>query len=101
MRIAVLDDYQRVALRMGDWACLPGCEATAFADHIEDEAALAERLAPFEAVVIMRERTPFPRRLLERLPRLRLLVTTGMRNLSVDLAAAAERGVLVCGTGGL
>jgi len=102
LRLALLDDYQSVALAMADWGRLPrGVEVVAFADHLADPEAVAARLADFDAVVAMRERTPFPRALLERLPRLRLLVTTGMRNAAIDLAAAAERGVLVCGTGGL
>jgi phosphoglycerate dehydrogenase-like enzyme len=101
MRIAVLDDYQGVAREMADWASLGAdCELTCFQDHIFDLRELAERLMPFEVVVAMRERTPFPRALLEKLPRLRLLVTTGMRNASIDVAAARERGVVVCGTPG-
>jgi phosphoglycerate dehydrogenase-like enzyme len=101
-RIAVLDDYQDAALRTADWQSLPaGCEVTVFRDHVADERALAARLAPFEIVVAMRERTPFPRTLLERLPALRLLVTTGMRNASIDVKAAADRGIVVCGTPGL
>ncbi|HEX2186070.1 MAG TPA: D-2-hydroxyacid dehydrogenase family protein [Chloroflexota bacterium] len=102
VRIAILDDYQGVALQMADWGTLPtGTEVQVFRDHLADEVAVAERLADFEVVVAMRERTPFPRRLLERLPKLRLLVTTGMRNASIDLAAATERGIVVCGTGGV
>jgi phosphoglycerate dehydrogenase-like enzyme len=98
----VLDDYQGVALDMADWApVLDGVEVTVFRDHLDDEDALARRLADFEIVVLMRERTPVRRSLLERLPALKLLVTTGMRNASVDVAAAVERGVLVCGTGGV
>jgi phosphoglycerate dehydrogenase-like enzyme len=76
-------------------------EVVVFRDHLAAEAAVAVRLADFDVVVAMRERTPFPRTLLDRLPRLRLLVTTGMRNAAIDLRAAADRGVLVCGTGGL
>src|SRR5207245_9720141 len=72
-----------------------------FADHLNDAGAVAARLADFDAVVAMRERTAFPRALLEKLPRLRLLVTTGMRNASIDVGAAVERGVIVCGTAGL
>jgi len=102
VRVAILDDYQSVALRSADWSALAGrAELAAFADHLEDEAALGERLRGFDAVVAMRERTPFPRSLLERLPLLRLLVTTGMRNAAIDVAAARERGVTVCGTRGL
>ena len=102
VRVAILDDYQGVALQMADWGTLPaGTEVQVFRDHLADEVAVAERLADFEVVVAMRERTPFPRRLLERLPKLRLLVTTGMRNASIDLAAATEQGIVVCGTGGV
>jgi len=101
-RVAILDDYQDVARRLADWASLPkGVEVVVFRDHLATEAAVAARLLDFDVVVAMRERTPFPRTLLDRLPRLRLLVTTGMRNASIDLRAAADRGVLVCGTGGL
>jgi phosphoglycerate dehydrogenase-like enzyme len=70
-----------------------------FSAHIGDEDRLVAHLQPFDVVIAMRERTPFPRRVLERLPALRLLVTTGMRNPSIDLAAARELGVTVCGTG--
>jgi phosphoglycerate dehydrogenase-like enzyme len=102
VRVAVLDDYQGVAREMADWSVLPpGTEVQVFRDHLADEAAVAGRLRDFPVVVAMRERTPFPRSLLERLPALRLLVTTGMRNASIDLGAATERGVLVCGTGGV
>ncbi|WP_216362065.1 D-2-hydroxyacid dehydrogenase family protein [Pseudonocardia sp. N23] len=100
MRCAVLDDYQGVALTSADWT---GLDATVdvFGDHLADEDALVARLAGYDTVVLMRERTPFPRNVLEKLPDLRLLVTTGMRNASVDMATAAERGVTVCGTGGV
>jgi phosphoglycerate dehydrogenase-like enzyme len=99
-RIAVLDDYQSVAADFCDWSTVPGpVDVTTFSDTITDEDALAERLEPFDVVVAMRERTAFPRRLLERLPHLKLLVTTGMRNKSIDTAAADERGITVCGTG--
>ena len=101
MRVAVLDDYQGVAREMADWSSLGAdCAITSFRDHLADLDSLVQRLRDFEIVVAMRERTPFPRALLERLPRLRLLVTTGMRNASIDLAAARERGVVVCGTPG-
>jgi phosphoglycerate dehydrogenase-like enzyme len=99
-RIAVLDDYQSAAAGFADWSLVPGpVDVVEFADHLCDEDALVDRLLPFEVVVAMRERTPFPRTLLERLPHLRLLVTTGRRNASIDVAAAAERGITVCGTG--
>ncbi len=101
-RVAILDDYQNVARRMADWTSLPaGTDVVVFADHLSDTEAVAKRLADFDAVVAMRERTPFPRALLERLPRLKLLVTTGMRNASIDVAAATERKIAVCGTAGL
>jgi phosphoglycerate dehydrogenase-like enzyme len=101
-RVALLDDYQGVALRMADWRSLPeGTDVVAFPDHLADENALATRLADFHIVMAMRERTPFTRSLLERLPKLRLLITAGMRNASIDMKAAAERGVVVCGTSGL
>jgi phosphoglycerate dehydrogenase-like enzyme len=99
LRVAILDDYQGVALKLADWQSLhPQAQMQAFSDHLADEAAIAKRLHTFEAVVAMRERTPFPRSLFERLPNLRLLVTAGMRNASIDLAAASERKVQVCGT---
>jgi phosphoglycerate dehydrogenase-like enzyme len=99
-RVAILDDYQDVAGRLADWKSLPA-EVVVFRDHLSDESRVAARLADFDVIVAMRERTPFPRSLLERLPRLRLLVTTGMRNASIDLRAAGERGVVVSGTAGL
>jgi phosphoglycerate dehydrogenase-like enzyme len=99
MKIALLDDYQGVALACADWkSILPGADITVFRDHLADADALARRLADFEIIGIMRERTPFPRALLERLPKLKLLVTTGHRNDSVDVAAAKARGITVCGT---
>src|SRR5215212_2556536 len=99
-RIAVLDDYQSVAARFADWSHVrEPFEVVEFADHLNDDDALAERLEPFDVVVAMRERTPFPRELLERLPNLRLLVTTGKRNASIDVAAATELGITVAGTG--
>jgi phosphoglycerate dehydrogenase-like enzyme len=101
-RVAILDDYQGVARQMADWATLPaGTELVVFADHLKDVGEVAARLADFDAVVAMRERTAFPRALLEKLPRLKLLVTTGMRNASIDVGAAVERGIVVCGTSGL
>ena len=101
-RVALLDDYQGVALGMADWKSLPaGTEVAVFKEHLSDESAVAKRLADFDIVMALRERTPFTRTLLERLPKLKLLITAGMRNASIDMKAAAERGVLVCGTSGL
>ncbi len=99
MRVAFLDDYQKVATSLTDWSGLSGkVEIEVFQDHIDDEGAVSQRLKDFEIICIMRERTPFMRSLIERLPNLKLLVTSGMRNRSIDLAAAKERGVTVCGT---
>ena len=100
VQVAILDDYQGVAERFGPWERLgDAIETTVFTDHLADDDALVERLAPFAVVVAMRERTPFLRNRLERLPNLRLLVTTGMRNASIDLEAARALGIVVCGTG--
>lgn len=102
MKVAILDDYQGAALASADWSAVEQrAEVTAYADHIDDANALIERLHDAEVIVAMRERTPFPRALIERLPNLRLLVTTGARNASIDVAAATEAGVTVCGTNGL
>lgn len=99
MNVAILDDYQRVARDLADWSRLPqGSGLTVFDRPIGDLDAVAAALQPFEVVVIMRERTPFPAALIDRLPKLRLLVTTGARNLSVDLEACKARGIPVCGT---
>jgi phosphoglycerate dehydrogenase-like enzyme len=98
-KIAILDDYQDVARSYGDWSRLDGRAAvTVFHDHLADEDALAARLAPFEALLLMRERTPLRRPLLDRLPNLKLIVTSGMWNASVDLEACEERGIVVSGT---
>ncbi|MEE7506109.1 hydroxyacid dehydrogenase [Methylobacterium mesophilicum] len=95
----MLDDYQQAALALADWARLSDRVAvSAIAQHIPKPDDLVARIAQAEILVIMRERTPFPAALLERLPRLELLVTSGMRNLAIDLAAARARGVVVCGT---
>jgi phosphoglycerate dehydrogenase-like enzyme len=96
LRIAVLDDYAGVARVMADWSGLG--EVVVFRDTLDDPDALAERLAPFDVVCLMRERTPMPAALIARLPRLRLIVTTGPRNAAVDTAFAAGRGITVCGT---
>ncbi|MET8976896.1 D-2-hydroxyacid dehydrogenase family protein [Streptomyces sp. NPDC004539] len=99
LRCAVLDDYQDVALTSADWSALAGrVEVRTLREHIADRDRLVRELADCEIVVAMRERTPFDAELLGRLPKLRLLVTTGMRNASIDLTAAAAQGVTVCGT---
>ncbi|ARS52369.1 D-2-hydroxyacid dehydrogenase family protein [Kushneria konosiri] len=99
MRCAIIDDYQNAALTMADWSRLEGRVAiTPFHDHLDDENALVERLVGFDVIVIMRERTPFPATLLSRLPQLKLLITSGMRNAAIDIETARERGITVCGT---
>ena len=102
MRVAILDDYQQVALASADWSAVRQlAEIDVFAQHIARTEALVSALVPYDVIVAMRERTAFDADRLARLPRLRLLVTTGMANASIDVAAAAARGVTVCGTGGL
>ena len=98
MKIAILDDYQNVALSLADWDSL-GAEIEVFTSYIGDPDELVKRLAGFEVVVAMRERTRFPAELLARLTDLRLLVSTGRRNAAIDLAAARRYGIVVCGTG--
>jgi phosphoglycerate dehydrogenase-like enzyme len=101
MRVAILDDYQQVALASADWSAVRElAEIHVFAQHIARTDALVSALEPFDVVVAMRERTAFDAERLNQLPRLRLLVTTGMANAAIDLAAADARGVTVCGTGG-
>ena len=100
-RAALLDDYQGVALDMADWSPLDGRVALdVYRRHIDAEDELVATLMPYEIVVAMRERTAFPRSVLERLANLKLLVTTGPRNAAIDVAAAKEAGITVCGTGG-
>ncbi|HEY6098251.1 MAG TPA: D-2-hydroxyacid dehydrogenase family protein, partial [Anaeromyxobacter sp.] len=99
MKVAVLDDYQGVAQGAADWSRLPpGAEVRFFREHLTDPDVLAAALEPFDVIVAMRERTPLPAALLARLPKLGLVVTTGMRNASIDLAACRERGIAVSGT---
>jgi phosphoglycerate dehydrogenase-like enzyme len=101
LRCAILDDYQNVALNIADWSVISDeVEVKSFNQHLDKEDELVDRISDFDIVVIMRERTPFRSSLLARLPRLKLLITTGMRNASIDLAAAASHGVVVCGTAG-
>ena len=100
MKIAILDDYQNVALSMADWSDVAAhADITVFTDHIADQDAVVERLAPFDVVCVMRERTPLPRAVIERLPRLKLIASTGSRNAAIDSDAATERGIVVAHTG--
>jgi len=101
MKIAVLDDYQGVALDLADWNSLPeNCQVVVFKEHWASSDIVKERLRDFEIIVAMRERTPFGRELLAGLPNLKLLITTGMRNAAIDLDAATDLGIPVCGAGG-
>ncbi|WP_406368386.1 D-2-hydroxyacid dehydrogenase family protein [Streptomyces sp. NBC_01546] len=100
LRCAVLDDYQEAATSLADWSPVADrVEVVTYADHLSQEDRLAARLAGFDIVVTLRERLAFPASLLDRLPRLKLLVASGMRNSVIDYAAAARNGVTVCGTG--
>ncbi len=101
MRVAILDDYQQVSLASTDWSAVRAlAEIDVFGEHIARTDALVRVLEPYDVIVAMRERTYFDTTRLSQLPRLRLLVTTGMANASIDLDAAAAHGVTVCGTGG-
>src|SRR5438874_3083685 len=96
-RCAILDDYQNVATKLADWS-IPGVEIKVFNEPFADQKAAVAVLKDFPIVCMMRERTPFLKPTLEQLPDLKLLITSGMRNASIDLADAAERGITVCGT---
>jgi phosphoglycerate dehydrogenase-like enzyme len=101
MRVAILDDYQNVALSMADWSDVAArAEITVFTDHLADPGAVVERLAPFDVVCVMRERTPLPRAVIERLPRLKMIASTGPFNAAIDVDAAQEHGIYVSTTGG-
>lgn len=100
INVAVLDDYQGMAMTLADWSKVSDrANVTVFQDHLADEDAVAERLAPFDVVCIMRERTPMSGSLLRRLPRLKLIASTAPRNAAIDLAAAAELGIAIAHTG--
>ena len=99
IKLAVLDDYQSVALEAADWSLVePTVSITVFNEPLGDSDAVVRTLDRFDIIVAMRERTPFPQTVLDRLPRLRLLATTGMRNQAIDLVTARKRGIDVCGT---
>ena len=100
MKVAILDDYQNVALQLANWSAVQRhAEITVFNDHLADPAAIVERLRPFEAICIMRERTPLTRQILQQLPKLKLIASTGPRNASIDTQAAADLGIAVTPTG--
>jgi phosphoglycerate dehydrogenase-like enzyme len=99
-KIAVLDDYQNVALESADWSVLRDrADIVVFQDHLADPDAVIERLLPFDVVCVMRERTPLPRNVIERLPNLKLIASTGAVNASIDVAAASDHGIAVAHTG--
>jgi phosphoglycerate dehydrogenase-like enzyme len=98
--IAVLDDYQHAAEQSADWTTLPPhAQVTFYSDHIDDPSALEDRLHPYDVICLMRERTRLDATTLKKLPNLKLIVTTAMRNAALDIAAAQQLGITVCGTG--
>src|SRR5260370_19176442 len=100
MKIAILDDYQKIAMKSADWSSIPGRpEIKVFTDHVFDLEKLAERLLPYDILCIMRERTPMTAALLEQLPNLKLIASTGSRNAAIDLEAARKHHVDVVHTG--
>ena len=100
MNVAILDDYQNVALRLADWSAVRRhAEITVFNDHVADPSAVVERLRPFDAICVMRERTPLTREILQQLPNLKLIASTGPRNASINSQTAADLGIAVTATG--
>jgi phosphoglycerate dehydrogenase-like enzyme len=100
MKVVVLDDYQNVALKLADWSAVATrADITVFNDHLADPDAVVARLLPFDVICVMRERAPLPRAIIERLPQLKLIVSTGPRNASINMEAAEERGIRITGTG--
>ena len=100
MKLAILDDYQNVALRLADWSAVRRhAEITVFNDHIADPTAVVERLHPFDAICVMRERTPLTREILQQLPNLKLIASTGPRNASINSQTATDLGIAVTATG--
>ena len=99
MKIAILDDYQEIALKMADWSLIPGNpEIKVFSDHITELEKLVQRLLPYDILCIMRERTPMTAELIDRLPNLKLIASTGQRNSSIDTEATKRRGITVLNT---
>jgi len=98
MKIAILDDYYDRAASYADWNSIDFASINFIDHHIADESALIERLLPYDAVGLMRERTPFPKSIINSLPNLKLIVTSGKQNAAIDVKAAAERNIVVCGT---
>src|SRR4051812_33504197 len=101
MKIAILDDYQQVAKQSAEWSSLPGgTQVDSFAEHIADQKELVRRLQPYDVIIAMRERTRFPAQVIDALPNLRLLVSTGGRNPSIDAEACARKKIVLCGASG-
>ena len=101
LKIAILDDYQNVAFEMADWTPVAErADITVFNDHIADPDDLVGRLAGFDVIFVMRERTPLPRSIIDRLPRLKMIASTGPFNASIDMSAVADHGIHVAPTGG-
>ena len=99
MRVAILDDYQNTAMDSADWSSVASqADIEVFKDHIHDEDAVAARLQDFEIICAMRERTPFPQSLIDKLPNLKLIISSGMRNRGIDIEAAKDNDIIVCGT---
>jgi phosphoglycerate dehydrogenase-like enzyme len=99
LQVAILDDYQNLALQSADWSAIEAhADITVFGDTIGNQDALRDRLMPFEVLCVMRERTPISGELMRSLPNLKLIVTTGKRNDAIDVATATELGITVCGT---
>src|SRR6201993_4975641 len=100
MKIAILDDYQNVALRLADWSAVRrAAQTVVLNDPVVAPSAVVERLRPFDVVCVMRERTPLPREILQQLPNLKLIASTGPRNASIDMPAATDLGIAVTATG--
>jgi phosphoglycerate dehydrogenase-like enzyme len=100
MKVAILDDYQNVALQLADWSGVRRhAEITVFNDHVADPSAVIERLRPFDVVCVMRERTPLTREILQQLPNLKLIASTGPRNASINSQTATDLGIAVTATG--
>src|SRR6201982_1103856 len=100
MKMAILDDYQNVALRLADWSAVRRhAEITVFNDHVADPSAVVERLRPFGAICVMRERTPLTREILQQLPNLKLIASTGPRNASINSQTTTDLGIAVTATG--
>src|ERR1700752_4054544 len=101
MKIAILDDYQQIAKQSADWSSLPaGTQLDSFAQNIADPQELMRRLQPYDVVIAMRERTRFPAQVIDALPNLRLLISTGGRNPSIDAEACARRNIALCSAQG-